>query len=139
MKNFARSRKGYTLVELTVVILIIGVIATVAAPKFFDSLTKAQDNSATQTLQVVRDAIELYKANNGDYPGADGAEATLKTNLDDYLRNDFPTCQVGKRDDAVKIETDGAALSGKIDGTTGWIYDKSTGEFRINHSSYSTL
>lgn len=134
MRN--RTRKGFTLVELTVVILIIGVIATIAAPKFFDSLNDAQDKSAAQTLQVVRDAIDLFKANNPAYPGADGLELTLKTDLTAYIRNEFPECQVGLRDDSVKMQTDGGPLSADVDGTTSWLYDNVTGEFRINDAAY---
>ena len=131
-----RTRTGFTLVELTVVILIIGVIATIAAPRFFDSLTDAQDNSATQSLQVIRDAIELFKANNTGYPGGDAVEATFKNDLANYIRNDFPKCQVGLKDDTVKIVIAGDPLV--ADGTTSWIYDNVTGEFRINDTAYIT-
>ena len=131
------TRRGFTLVELTVVILIIGVIATIAAPKFFDSLTSASEKSASQSLQVVRDAIELFKANNTGYPGVVTAtEAGLKADLADFIRNDFPNCQVGKKDSTIMITLTGDPLSGVVDGSTAWAYDNVSGEFRINHADY---
>ena len=133
-----KMRRGFTLVELVVVLLIIGIIATIAAPKFFGSLSDAQDSSAAQTLRVVRDAIELYKANNPTYPASDGTEATLKTDLADYIRNGFPSCQVGKKDDSVLMQTDGGPLSADVDGSTSWLYDNSTGEIRINSAAHIT-
>ena len=129
-------RRGFTLVELVVVVLIVGILAAVAAPKMFDTATDARDSAARQSLTVVRDAIELYKARNGSYPGTD--ETTFKTALQAYLRGQFPSCPVGANKNAnVGVQTTGTALS--AGGTTGWKYDNQTGEFIINDAAYSAL
>ena len=127
-------RRGFTLVELTVVILIIGVIATIAAPKFFSSVEDAQENSAISSLTTIRNAISLYKANNNGYPGTD--ETTFKSALDAYLRNGIPKCPVGNRDATVRVEASGSPLA--VSGTQSWCYDNKTGEFRINHADFIT-
>lgn len=131
-----KNRRGFTLVELTVVILIIGVIATIAAPKFFDSLDDAKDNAAVSSLATVRNTIQLYKANNGAYPGTD--EPTFKAALDTLLQNGFPDCPVGANDDTVEVVTAGTAPLA-VTGAKSWIYNTNTGEFRINHADYITL
>ncbi len=131
----ASKRGGFTLVELTVVILIIGVIATIAAPKFFDSLKDAQDNAAVSSLATIRNAIQLYKANNGSFPGVD--EASFKAAVDPLLQNGVPRCPVAARDSTVRVQTTGAALA--VSGSESWCYDNQTGEFRINHADYITF
>ncbi|OYW24956.1 MAG: hypothetical protein B7Z55_00735 [Planctomycetales bacterium 12-60-4] len=135
-----RQRKGFTLVELVVVVLVLGIIAAVAAPKMFDTATSARDNSTVQSIAVVRDAIELYKARNGVYPGDGGTSSDLHDDLKPFLKGPFPKSTLGGApgDRSVKIETDGSALAGDVDGTTDWIYDNTTGEILINESGYET-
>ena len=95
-----RSRTGFTLVELVVVILILGILAGVAAPKMFNTSAKATDNTLKQTLAIVRDAIELYTA-DGDLnptvgiPPAFVSSADFHGKLSKYIRGTFPTCPVG--------------------------------------------
>lgn len=138
MKNrdSKQQRRGFTLVELTVVVLIIGIVATIAAPKFFDSLTDAQDNAAVSSMATLRSAIQLYAANNPTYPGTN--EATFKTAIETLLQNSFPKCTVGNKDDTVEVITVGTAPL-VVTGVKSWIYNINTGEFRINHASYITL
>lgn len=129
-------RHGFTLVELTVVILIIGIVATIAAPKFFESVNTARDKSAYQSLQVVRDAIDMYQANNRVLPGQDDDQATLKTQLTPFLRKGFPVCQAGKNNaDVVFSAADPLVATADAQ---AWIYNKTTGEVRINHPDYIT-
>ena len=138
MKNVVsrRLRRGFTLVELTVVILIIGIVATIAAPRFFDSVGTAKNKSSAQTIEVLRDAIELYRANNSTYPGADGTAATLKADLTPFLRKDFPVCMVGNTNSNVFFSAANPLVVGGA--TEGWIYNKTTGEIRMNHADYIT-
>ena len=133
-----RSRKGFSLLELVVVVLIIGVIAAVAVPKMFNTASDARDNAAKQTLAILRNAVELYKANNGDsYPGTD--EASLKTALTPYLKGPFPTCTAGNKNSNIRVVTgDSNPLASSVGSTAqGWAYNNQTGEVIINHSSYS--
>lgn len=130
-----RQRTAFTLVELVIVVLIIGILAAVAVPKLFDTSTEARNAGTRQSLVVVRNAIELYRAQNGALPGEAGTEADLKSDLANYIQGPFPATTIGNQGNDVRIQTDGNALSAS--GTQAWAYDNQSGEFIINHSSFS--
>ncbi len=128
-------RKGFTLVELVVVVMILGILAAVAAPKLLGTSGTATDNGLRQTLSVVRDAVERFAAENaGNFPGTD--EPTFKAAIAPYLRGSFPTCPVGANDDAEVDVTNSATvpLGVNAGATKGWRYSYVTGEFIVNTS-----
>src|SRR5688572_4410607 len=86
-RNPSQSRCAFTLIELVVVILILGILAAVAAPRLLGASRTAQESSLKQSLAVVRDAIERYAAQNqGRLPGDAGTQADLKADLAPHLR-----------------------------------------------------
>ncbi len=143
MKTLAPSsqllRKGFTLVELVVVVLVLGIIAATAAPKMFNTAGDARENSTLTSLAVIRDAIDLHRAQVGVYPGDSGTEADLKTDLEPFLRGPFPLNQIpdAAHDGTIRVTTTGTALSAS--GTQDWAYDNTTGEFIINTSGFDNL
>jgi prepilin-type N-terminal cleavage/methylation domain-containing protein len=63
-------RPGFTLVELLIVIVIIGILAAVAVPMFGESSADAKVAALDQNLATVRKAIDMYRAHHdGAYPG----------------------------------------------------------------------
>jgi general secretion pathway protein G len=129
-------RSGFTLVELVVVVLIRGVIAAIAAPKMFDTADDSRKSSARQNLSIIRDAIELFYLQNGVYPGQSGGVNGLKADLATTMRFPFPACPVGNQNSDINASATSGSLSPS--GTQGWAYNKTTGEFIINHTSYSS-
>src|SRR4051794_4358435 len=70
----AQSESGFTLVELLVVMLIIGLLAAIAIPAFFNQRNKANDASAKEAVRTVQTALETYSTDNsGAYTGATSA------------------------------------------------------------------
>ncbi|RYG40277.1 prepilin-type N-terminal cleavage/methylation domain-containing protein [bacterium] len=61
-------RRGFTLVELLIVIIIIAVLAAVAIPKFASSSSRSKDSSLKSNLKIVRNAIEMFRADTGLTP-----------------------------------------------------------------------
>lgn len=61
-------RRGFTLIELMVVMAIIAVLLTIAAPRYFNHLDRAREATLRQTLAVVRDAIDKFHGDTSNYP-----------------------------------------------------------------------
>ena len=130
MKIRNNRRRGFTLIELVVVVLILGIIGAVAAPKMLNTMAAAKTNAAKQSVQIVRSAIEMYKSQdpNNAYPPA----ATLATALQPYLKGPFPSSQIGNNSTSVFASTASPLVtSGTSD---GWLYNSTTGDFAINDS-----
>ena len=64
------STAGFTLLELMTVVTIIGILTTLAVPNYELRVTKAREGALKQTLFVLRDVIDNYRADKGKYPQA---------------------------------------------------------------------
>lgn len=74
-----RSEDGFTLVELMVVMLIIGILAAVAIPSFVAAIKSAKEASLKEDLHVMRDAIDSYTMDKNKAPQS----------LDDLVQNGY--------------------------------------------------
>lgn len=63
-----RRRRGFTLIELLVVMSIVALLASIVAPRYFNSLQRGREVALRQTLATVRDAIDQFAADKGRYP-----------------------------------------------------------------------
>lgn len=63
-----RQPRGFTLIELIVVMAIVALLASIAAPRYFSSLQKSRETALLTSLNVMRDAIDQYAADKGRYP-----------------------------------------------------------------------
>jgi type IV pilus assembly protein PilA len=79
-------QKGFSLIELLVVILIIGVLAAIALPAFLGQRSKGQDSSAKSAARNLVSAIESFYASNKTYVGAAGDNDVQKSGV--YGTND---------------------------------------------------
>ena len=85
------SKTAFSLVELIVVVVIIGILAAIAIPRFSRGAEGAGGSGVRGTLSVLRNAIELYYYEHGEYPGknaagaaAAGSEAAFVAQLTKY-------------------------------------------------------
>ena len=61
-----KAKKGFTLVEILIVVVILGILAAIVIPQFTDASTEAKEANLKSTLQSVRSQIELYKIQHND-------------------------------------------------------------------------
>ena len=66
-----RKSRGFTLLELMVVIVIIGVLAALIAPKVLENVDKAKITAAQADISNLMNALKMYKLDNGRYPTSD--------------------------------------------------------------------
>jgi general secretion pathway protein G len=135
-------RAGFSLLELVIVVMILGIIATIAAPKLLGTSQEATDNGLRHTLSVIRGAIDTYSAEHeGDLPAGD--ETTFKNQLMPYLRGkEFPVCSVGPAaNNAIRMMAGTDPVGGSIGGTEAtqsWVYKFETGDFHVNCDDLSS-
>jgi len=68
-----RIQKGFTLIELMIVVAIIGILAAVAIPQYQDYTVKAKLSKVTGVAQPIKTALALYNQENGGFPTSGGA------------------------------------------------------------------
>ena len=61
-------QNAFTLVELLIVIIIIAVLAAIAIPKFSNSTTRSKESALRSNLKLVRNAVDLFRADTGLFP-----------------------------------------------------------------------
>ena len=73
------SSRGFTLLELLVVVVIIGLLAGYVGPKMFAQIGKSEVKVARAQVEALGKALDQYRLDNGRYPTtADGLQALLK-------------------------------------------------------------
>ncbi len=75
--NSLQYGKGFTLIELMVVILIIGVLAALIVPKVMSRPDEARVTATKQDIATITQALNLYKLDNGRYPTTEQGLAAL--------------------------------------------------------------
>ena len=125
-------RRGFSLIEMVIVILILGIIAAVAAPRMFDTAATAEENTTRQQLGVMRNAIEMYRARAGFYPGANTLPAAMAT----MLNGPFPAPTIGAVRDNANVYYDSSSdtavdvvANEAVD--AGWAYKPANGSLKL--------
>ncbi len=78
ISSFKNKQSGFTLIEIMVVVVIIGILASVVVPRIMDNPDKARVAKAKNDIQAIGSALDIYRLDNYVYPTTDqGLEALV--------------------------------------------------------------
>lgn len=97
--------KGFTLIELLVVLTIMATLLSIVAPRYLDSVDRAKEAALKTNLRMLRESIDKYKADTGQYP--DNLNALVERR---YLRS-VPMDPVTDRSDSWKVSPPPSAMA----------------------------
>ncbi len=132
-------RRGFTLVEILIVVVILGILAAIVVPQFTSAAAESRDSSIKMNLNRIRQQLEIYREHHdGSYPtlvdfedqlvGAtdvDGAALPLGTPgaFGPYIREVPHNANSG-----------GTVVGNGAVGSSDWFYNETTGVFHANDS-----
>ena len=134
---------GFTLVEILVVVVLLGILAAIVVPQFTGASNESRTSALLTDLRRVRSQIELYKFQHNDQlPAATGETTddflrrmTTKTDIDGNAGNDFgpylPIMPVNPFNNQSAVRIDGAAAGSNTD---AWRFDTTTRAFQADDS-----
>jgi len=142
-----KAKSGFTLVEILIVVVILGILAAIVIPQFTEASTEAKLSSLCTDLQTLRSQIELFKVQHNDVAPAIGtflAQMTTYSNVagntqatkdatfcfGPYLQK-IPVNQFNDEKDGIGNGTL-EALAAAPTNNTSWAYDEDTGAIRAN-------
>ncbi|HPY76297.1 MAG TPA: prepilin-type N-terminal cleavage/methylation domain-containing protein [Anaerohalosphaeraceae bacterium] len=86
-----KNKRGITLVELLIVVMILGALAAIALPRITQSASNARQRACDTNVSLINSSIEMYFIDTGSYPA-------LLTNVTDnatYFPDGAPSCPLG--------------------------------------------
>lgn len=90
MKKQVNKQSGFTLFEIMVVVVIIGILATLIIPKLTGRTDQARTAKAQNDIQTLETALDLYKLDNGFYPSTDqGLKALIEQPTSDPVPSNW--------------------------------------------------
>lgn len=121
------NRRGFTLVELIMVIVILGIIAAISIPKYVDLSSQAKTAAAKGAIGTIRAAVAIKYAEN-----AANGSASYPSSLTGALFADgnVPTNPLSPESNAVVTS---------YNGTGGWVYNSATGSVESNDAAHTAL
>ncbi len=92
MKACTRRQSGFTLIEIMVVVIIIGILAAIVAPNVIGRVDDARITAAKSDIKTIEGALKMYRLDNFSYPDTQyGLEALVTKPNDPMVKNWNPS------------------------------------------------
>jgi prepilin-type N-terminal cleavage/methylation domain-containing protein len=155
-----KNAKAFTLVEILIVVVILGILAAVVIPAIAHNTSSAKDSALAVDLQLIRRVILVYKGQHLEvgpgYPNGDASQAPTEQ---DFIDQTTMSTNIGGQTAAigtpgfnrgpylmkipanpfnglntVEILADAQAFPANADGSHGWVYKAATSEIRADNT-----
>ena len=130
--NRRSAARGFTLVEILIVVIILGILAAIVIPQFTNASTEARKNSLLSQIQTLRSQIQLFKLQHNDVlpdlVANQWSQLLSKTNLSGAVDNTAAGIYGPYLESTPKnpLNTN-STVAAAAGATVGWIYDVTTG------------
>ena len=114
--------RGFTLIELMIVMAIMGILITIAAPNLKQSIVRAREAVLRENLFQMREAIDQYYADNGKYPAALSDLINAQEKTKSYLRA-IPKDPFTNAEDWITVAPEGSGEGGGEGSGEAGIFD----------------
>ena len=147
MSARTRNAQGFTLVEILIVVVILGILAAIVIPQFTNASETAKASNLTSQLQSIRSQLELYQVqHNGSYPdlSANWNRFTMYTDIAGTT-NATKTAVFAYgpylQQSPINPFTASSTTAAAAGATVGWVYSSTTGVIKasITAAKASTL
>ena len=130
-----RNTRGFTLVEILIVVIILGILAAIVIPQFTNASNDARNNSIASTLQTVRSQMELFKIQHADTPPAITGMWSIMTGKSNTvdIQTVVATGVFGPylQQAPVNPANGKSAVGAAASATVGWVYSVSGGQYTL--------
>ncbi|MCJ7681326.1 MAG: type II secretion system major pseudopilin GspG [Candidatus Aminicenantes bacterium] len=90
MRRFKKKEKGFTLIEMLIVMVILGLLAALVGPRMFGKVGKSRQNAAKAQISLFETALDTYRLDTSKYPTTDQGLQALRTKPGSVERWDGP-------------------------------------------------
>jgi general secretion pathway protein G len=146
MKTNRTHKSGFTLVEILIVVIILGILAAIVIPQFTNASTNARASSVVSQLQTLRSQIQLFKLQHNDIlPNLVGTSPACynqlmqKTNVtgtvDTTATGIYGPYLESIPKNPLNNNVNVVAAAGSPVATTGWTYDVATGDIKATNQT----